>query len=304
MYPRAFRVVLGTLLLVGLLAGLPGARGDDSWRVYDLRDLNPLLGQTAPSGPSTLGTLFGDGGGGMMAGGAVPGFMLPAEGEAPTDRLMSQMESIGSLGQYRCLTSGVYLVQAEDEGHERLTHVLDALRALYLERYVLELAWHDVAACEAPVVGAVAPPPELVNRHQVVLARRTPTPVESTEAQTYLATYEPVVGTSVSEVRPVAAQAESGLRALVTVGAGPEDEKGTSVDLLGLFQNVALRSAGDAVASGAARFGPIGLPTVARRSVAGSWPVKYGEPTVIAVVSGFEDSRVIVVTATVRKCSE
>ncbi len=306
------------LAALASFAAIWSAAAQTSYRIYDLRDLDALApappSVPAPPPPPAPPRPFGLGASEpVAASGAAPDSApQPEEQMAFSDHLLSCLhQGLLSLGgaEYSTVAAGVFLVEAEEEAHTKLTALLEQVRALFGERYLVELTGSIVPAAEAPAPGQPAKEPLFSDvrrywRQQVVVARRTPTAVEAVREHTYVSSLDPALAEGVVGYEPVIGTATEGVRMRITVGAGAESAADTTLNLDGQLTAVDLSH--EAGPHGAAQSAGwmVQLPVVIRRTVRTAVRISFDQPTVVAVSGGFERDEVIVITAALKKLAE
>ena len=136
---------------------------------------------------------------------------------------------------------------------------------------------------------------------KTVVIRRAPLHVFVGTDHAVVIGLEPVAAEGVIGYGPTVKSAMSGFTVDVTVGAGEEDDAGTQVHLTGQVTQVELaRHTGPDGAGEHAKW-LLDLPQMATRSVQASLYVPYGDPHVLAVVPGFDESEGFVIAVAVRK---
>ncbi len=276
--PSLSCVSVMSVLTVALAAG-SSASAQETWKLYDLRDLIAVLPSTTPPDEDEP---------------------YLAAGAQSADELMERVCS--ELGiHYAPFLSGVYGLEAEEAEHARVRQLLEQIRSLYAEPYAVELVWFTASAGEAPSIGDVITPAEPHHRHRFVVARRTPTPLVSVTRYSYVSDLTAVVATSAATHDPRTSSTDAGLRLSVLVGAGPEEANATSIQLVGELRRVTMGRKSAPV--GTFETGPmaIELPTVSTRSIRTDLRVEHGKMTVLNVLDGFGEGECIVLAGSVKK---
>jgi hypothetical protein len=315
MFQRSGFRLMSLIGFVGMLAASP-AWGEESWKLYDVRDLISLLPPVpAQEGdlPQFLGgrplDLFGrfhparhsasDGDGAGSAAGI-------GQQESKKPRFENQIDALidrvcGML-QIECalLFTGVYGIRAEQAEHAHVQHLLESIRNLYKERYAVELVLYRVPANEAPVIGDAANWVASRLRHQFVAPRRTPTSVQLITQQDFLRALEPVVATGAIGYASRIDRLNDGLRLSVLIGAGENHEDKISIQVSGDLRWINWEQRRDEFQTPS---GPISieLPTERIRSINASLGIPLDKPTVLSVIAGFHDEECYVLAGSVRK---
>jgi hypothetical protein len=263
-------------LTVALAAG-PSASAQETWKLYDLRDLIAVLPPTTPPEEPCL-----------------------AAGARSADELMERV--CNALGvRHAPFLGGVYGVEAGDAEHTQVRQLLEQIRSLYSERYAVELVWFTAPAGETPSIGDQVAPAELHHRHRLVVARRTPTPLVVVTRHSYVSDLTAVVATSAATHDPRTAITDAGLQLSVLVGAGPEEADSTSIQLVGELRRVTMGRKSGPVGTLETGSMAIELPTVSTRSIRTDLRLTRGKVTVLNVLDGFKEDECIVLAGSVKK---
>ncbi len=300
--PHISKILLLTTLAATLTA-TPAATAQESWswKLYDLRDLIGLIPPTmsVKEEPSHIA---------QMRPYTTTEQTAPKPDKEILDKLMDKLCTVLAVDGTR-LFAGVYGIQAEDIQHALLLRTLEEIRALYAERYEVEIAWFTAAADQAPAVGDVATPVNPMHLHRLVATRRTPTPLEVITQYAYVSDLQAVVATGAVAHDPEIETAEGGLRASILIGAGQEKEGATTIQIVGELRRVVMgkmsgpltgTSTGSAGSSETSSM-QLELPIVSVRSVRSDIHIEYGKPTVLGVLDGFDDGQCFVLAASVRR---
>ncbi|MFQ5494484.1 MAG: hypothetical protein ACE5EX_03805 [Phycisphaerae bacterium] len=303
------------------MAARPAFGQDPSWKLYDVRDLIGLLpplehaSSAATASPRTPGGLLLSGETLPAAGTGGPGsHRTPASfvgGAASVDELMDRICGTLFLDP-KPMLPGVYGIEAEEAEHERVQQMLGKIRALYSERYAVDLVWYTVPIADGPSIGDEITPVEPMHRHRFMVARRAPTALFLGQQHAYLADLTAVVATGAVGYDPETKRVDNGLRLSLLVGAGPDTKDTTWIQLIGELRRVTMgKFAGSVrIAEPAApqphettraTVMPIELPTVGVRSIHASLRVELGKLTVLNVLDGFGGGDSIVVAVSVTK---
>ena len=193
------------LLLLGLAAtfvAAPNTYAQVSWKLYDMRDLIGLIPPTTPLVAQPF-----------------------VERGKSVDELMDRVcTALGIV--HAPLLPGVYGVEAEDAQHTQVKGLLEKIRALYAERYEVEIVWFTAPAEEIQSIGDQITPVEPLHRHRLVVTRRTPTPLTLITRHSYVSDLTAVVATSAMAHDPETRSIDGGLQLSILVGAGQEEDKG------------------------------------------------------------------------------
>jgi hypothetical protein len=274
-----FRSSTGVSVVAGIVAlcaaGSP-VSAQASWQIYDLRDLIPML----PRDPMAED--------------------FDLERGENVDALLGSLCTAMAV-ECTPLVPGIFAIEAEADEHARVATMLEAVRALYREQFVVELIVYRTPADRAPAIGSPPAIPESSNRMHFVVPRRTPVPVMVTSQRAYVSDVSAVVATSAVAYEPQTASVDEGLDLSLVVGAGPDSDTRTSVDLLG-----SVRRATWAEPTGELAIPEVGpvrieLPILSVRSVRSHVELEFGKPAVVAVATGFGDNECIVMAMTVKK---
>ena len=263
----------------------------ESWKLYDLRDLIDLL--PAPSPPpraaqttpraSFLGT---------------PTTRAPAPQRDPVDELIRRI--CGDITvDHRLLFQGIYGVLAEEEAHMTLVSRLESVRELYTQRYDVEILWFPTPVTQSPTIGAEVNASEPLHRDRLVVTGRAPARLIRVSQLAYVSGIDPIVGTGAMGYASETDVAESGLNLSILVGAGRETGTGTSIRIRGELREVTMGKMSGPVATMEARSMEIELPTISIRSIQSNIGIEYGKLTALAVVDGFRSGECIVVAASI-----
>jgi hypothetical protein len=275
------------------------ASAEVSWKVYDLRDLIGLIPPKAPPTPSPAvdddDQMFDFGE--PKTAPVCPSVPDPA---ASVEELVGRICDALSV-TYTSLLAGVYGVEAEDDQHAEIQELVSRVRDLYAERYEVELVWFTTSSSTAPSVADKIALPELPHRHQLVVTRRTPTPVAVVTRHTYLSDLAAIVGTGATAYDPETASVQDGFELSMLVGADEERGDATSIRLAGEFRRVTLGKTAAPLAYQETTISAIELPTVAVRSVQADLPVEARKVTVLSVLDGFAEGECVVLAASIQK---
>ncbi len=293
------KIALLVVVMVVLPAFVQAQQGDEyTLRIYDLRDLDAAFAGGAVSGAlSTAGHMFGGRGGVAVGRGAAP---------EPTTSgsILARIAGPTALAEYEELAPGIFMIGADSQGHETLMRLLTDLRALFSERYVVDIVSYTVEQDDAPRVGSAAECATPGARHQLVVVRRRATSVTSVRAEHYLANLDPRLAEGVFAYSAQVREVVAGLQLTVTVGAGPQDADATSVEAHGRISHIEFDRATGPEGGGSGAAWRVELPTISERTIDAQTQVPFDQPTVISVVPGFNDGEVLVVAVTVSHAAE
>jgi len=213
------------------------------------------------------------------------------------------MDTLGASLGFNCvaLSPGVYGVDAEEADHATLLDLLEKIRNLYAEHYAIQVAWYATPPADAPAIGDIVTPSEPFRRDRLVVARRTPTEFTQVRRSTYVSKIDPVVATSAVGYASEIGSVESGLRASIMVGTGPEANDTIEVRMTGTLSRATMGKMGGAVHTDKTLEMQVELPEVSVRSIRSNLRIENGKLTVLNVVDGFEEGTSIVVAVSVRK---
>lgn len=276
--PTLSCVSLVSVLTVALAAG-SSASAQETWKLYDLRDLIAVLPSTTPPDDDEP---------------------YLAAGAQSADELMERV--CNALGVHHApFLGGVYGVEAGDAEHTQVRQLLERIRSLYAEPYAVELVWFTAPTGETPSIGDEVAPAEPHHRHRLVVARRTPTPLAVVTRYSYVSDLTAVVATSAATHDPRTASTDAGLRLSVLVGAGPEEAGTTSIQLVGELRRVTMGRKSAPIGTFEMGSMAIELPTVSTRSIRTDLRVEHGKMTVLNVLDGFREGECIVLAGSLRK---
>lgn len=260
---------------------------ESAWKVYDLRDLAAVLPPPEVNEqPAAEGT-----------------DEKPERREPPPDR----MESVERLMETLCddvlgimipieLSDGIFALEAEPATHEQLTDLLDTVRELYSERFAVTLRLYRTPADSAPRLGDEPPDAPPWFEVQLTAQRRSPTPIVHLEQRAYLANLMPTVAEGAVGYMPQIEVAEAGVELMVLVGAGPQDDNGTTVLVDGQIRDAAVNGQSPPFGSEGNR---VDLPSTEVVSVHSSLPVAFDRPTVIYVSADPDEGLALVIAVAV-----
>jgi len=275
------------MLLLTLASALMApaiASADPMWKLYDLRDLIGLLP------PPTMQRADND-------------EEYDATAADSLNSLVQQFTEIGGLDVTQHFP-GVYGVQGEESDHAILVKKFDQIRSLYAEQYEVEILWHSIGTEEAPAMGDPLTPTAESHRHRLVVSRRTPTQIVAVTQFSCVTGIEPVVATQAVAYGTTIDHQESGLRATVLVGAGPESAEKTSLSLTGELRRATPGKTWTPFDTGELRNVAVNLPEIDLRSIQSRVTLDFAKFTTIAVVDGFQPGLSIVIAASVRKLGD
>lgn len=256
------------------LAAIP--EGEPLARLYDLRDVGALL---AESGGNDLESL-----------------------------VMNVASAIGAELRGE-LIGGVYLIECDERTHFKFAHHMNTVRELHSERYEVEVAFYSATPEDSPRIGQQmgesGSPPAPDFSAKLVATRRVPTELRAMREEAYIARWQPVVSDSAVGYEAQIDRAPEGVEMQVTVGAGPEDDGGTTIRIEGeIVRSEITKEAGPSsvgVGNMAGTSLMIGLPRTQERSVRAEMKVAFDRPIVVAVTMGFRERDMIVMAVRVRK---
>lgn len=287
-----------SIVLAVVLVAPAAAAAEESWKLYDLRD---LLGLIPPPAPGRVPA--------APPGQAMPMFTQPPaaafvqESADGVERLMQQLCDAMSVDCTRLL-SGVYGVRADEAQHGQLLALLEDVRRLYAERYEVELVWFTTSPDQTPAVGEAVTVTGTFRRHCLVAPRRTPTPLTVVSQHAYLSGLNAVVAEQSQLQEPITDDAEEGLRLSIIVGAGQEGEHSTLMRVSGELRQVTMGKMSGSFVAGVPSDVQIELPSVAVRSIETSVELEYSKLTALCVLDGFADGECVVIAGAVRKLAE
>jgi len=284
-----------------VLAVGPRASAQETWKLYDLRDLIAVLPPTPPpEQPATTSQLQPFQTRSQDAPLRPPGPPTLSAGIRSADELMERV--CGALGVLHTpFLGGVYGIQAGEAEHAQVKQLLEQIRSLYAERYFVELVWFTAPGGDAPSTGDEVSPSDRHHQHRLVVARRTPTPLLVVTQHSYGSDLDAVVATSAATHDPRTASIDAGLRLSVLVGAGPEEADTTSIQLVGDLRAVTMGKTSGSFGTPDTDAMAIELPTVSTRSIRSDLRIPHGKLTVLNVLDGFGEGECIVLAGSVRK---
>lgn len=189
---------------------------------------------------------------------------------------------------------GVFVVKGESESLDALGTILDDFRTAATESYVVELLVASVDRAQAPAPGAAMPAGAIAHaRMRQVLPRGREVELRSLDEVSFIRSWSPVVSDSAVGYDAQTDSIEHGLsvEAIVT-GAG---DGSVSISLNGAISHATLRQVQVTLTEGTL---PYEVPTVRMRSIhawAGVALDAARGPTVVTLLEGFEDGKVLVV---------
>ncbi len=293
-----FSRMLRLLTLATLVFAVPAVSAQSSWKVYDLRDLLGLIPPPRPADvPSPEPRV------GMGIYGEPPESPAPKGAPHSVDQLMDRLCNALAVN---CtpLLAGVYGVEADDAEHTQVLQMLEEIRALYGERYEVEIVYFMVDAEQAPAIGDPATPAGPLHRCRLVVTRRTPTPLTTVTVQSYISDLQPVVAQNAVAYDPLTERAADGLEASILVGAGKDEGNATSIQVIGKLRRVSMGKMSGPVLSGDPSGLQIELPAVSVRSIQSHLRVEYGKLTVLSVLDGFDAGQSFVIAASARRLDD
>lgn len=298
------------LAAVSMLAIGPAASAQSLWKLYDVRDLSGLV---SPSGHTAQSTA--NRGRRLALYEPIDSSSRRTAAPAPTDgdgidALMSRLCDTLGMSRKR-LFDGVYGVEGDADQHARVLGMLEEIRAMFDERYAVEIAWFTTPSEGAPAIGdAVVFPDAGGHRHRIVVTRRTPTPLIRVTETTFVSDIQAIVATEAVAFDPEVTAVADGLRLSILVGAGKQTKSATGIRIAGSLNHVTLdrqstriSGQGAAPAVGVSTMG-IDLPVVAVRSIRSDLFIDYGRLTVLGVVDGFDVGQAIIIAASVRRLGD
>ncbi len=297
--------MLGIVAAVSMLATGSAASAQTSWKLYDVRDLSGLVSPSRHSSSTATAkrtrqtlALYEP-----MSTEAQPKADTISDG---VDALMTRLCDTLGLSRKR-LFDGVYGIQGAADEHAQILGMLEDVRALFDERYAVDIGWFATPTNVIPAIGdTVAFPESGGYRHRIVVTRRTPTPLVRVTESAHVSDIQAIVATQAVAYDPDVSTVSDGLRLSILVGAGKQSSSATWIRITGSLNHVTLdrkstrmSSQGTAPAIDVPTMG-IELPSVSIRSIRSDLLVDYGRLTVLGVVDGFEAGQSIVMAASVR----
>lgn len=263
---------------VGFLSGIIASSAvyaEASWKLYDVRDLIAALPPAADS----------------------PEDKQPGKN---VDDLLAQVCAVMALQCTHFLT-GVYGVEAEDGDHARLQNMLEAVRDLYKERYVVELVLFDAPAAQAPAIGSEVQAAPAATGQRFVASRRTPTPVTAISRRTYLSGVEPVIAQNAVGYAPEKTTVDEGLDVSVLVGTNGDEPGGTSIEITGELRKATWPAGENELSTQDAVQMKLRFPRLDLRSIRCHLRLPQGKLVVVGVVAGFSEGQSVVIAASAQK---
>ncbi len=304
--------VLSSVRLALVESGRATTSSDASFRMYDLRDLAVLL---PPEVPEPTEPVTGD----------LPMIRLMSVARAagqsspvktPIQHLVGQVTSALGLSATE-ISTGIYLIRAEDAIHTQLGDIFGRVRALYSDVVDVEIAVFHVTADKAPALGSAANVDATATRIRQTVSRRAPTRFAAMRSTCFVSDWQPVVGTQAVGYDPETRWLDDGLDATIIV-AGAGADTGPIAPKAGDTTHLIVRGSLTSIDPRSTTFGHVDLdqttggvtgkagaalvivtPIVQQRSIDADIGIPAGKPTVISVVPGFEEGQVIVIAATI-----
>jgi hypothetical protein len=289
-----------SVLTVTLAAG-PTASAQETWKLYDLRDLIAVLPPTTlPEQPAIASQVPPFQTWDIGAPARPPEPPTLTAGVRSADELMKRV--CGALGvTYAPFLGGVYGIEGGEAEHAQVRQLLEQIRSLYAERYAVELVWFTAPAGETPSIGDEVAPAQPHHRHRLVVARRTPTPLVVATHYSYISDVSAVVATGSALHDPRTGNTDAGMRLSVLVGAGPEEADTTSIQLVGELRRVTMGKTSGPVGTAETGSMAIELPTVSTRSIRTDLRIAHGKMTVLNILDGFGEGECTVLAGSVGK---
>lgn len=219
--------------------------------------------------------------------------LTPAGG--PPGRAETQL--IGALSnafslQVSPIGASMFLVTAMPEEHDKIAAILLQIRESTTERFTVELVTLSLPSDKAPPVGTTLKYASGTGtRIDHVVQQRTAAAFESLRSQTYIAEWQPVVGNESVGYQPLSKPVTSGVETRIFVGGA--DAQGVDIRIEGQISQAEITHAELPLAQGGAKL-TIGLPQRDQRSVSADAHLRFGEPTVVSVCTGFDSASVLV----------
>jgi hypothetical protein len=286
------------------------------WKLYDLRDLvvlipplssdravssmfssDALLNITATQAERVHGlSVFSGGIAGEPA-------TEPSGAAADSDALNKVVNTLCQTLEIDCarMFTGVYGVTAEEAQHAVLLQSLEQVRALYAERYDVEIVRFVVPVDQAPAIGDKVVPTPVAHVDRFVALRRTPAPLTRVSMSRFVSELIPVVATGSVGYSMETQYAVDGLRAVVLVGAGPQDQAKTSFHMVGHLREVVLDKTSTPISDNQNIHLQVDLPEIKVRSIYSNVEMEYGQLAVVSVVDAFAEGQSFVIAARITK---
>jgi hypothetical protein len=274
------------------------AEGQLTWKLYDVRD---VIASMSPAPPLQIATPESTRQEPLYS--LIPTDPAPQDPPAqPGDELISRLCGVFGARFVR-LFPGLYGIETEEADHARILQMLDEIRAVFHDRFDVELLLYATACDEAPRTGETAEPVAPFHRHHLVVTRRTPTPLTRVSLHNYVAGLRPVVAQGSAAYDIDTQAAADGLQLTILVGAGESDAHTTPFEVTGDLRRVNMEKASAPVTHQGADL-HVDLPRVDVRSIQSSLDIELGKPTVVNIVDGFTDGECFVLSATVRRLDD
>jgi hypothetical protein len=190
------------------------------------------------------------------------------------------------------ISNSVFMIGAGPETHTRIEALLGQIRSSTAERFKVQLVTLTLPADKAAPVGSelTYASSNVGTRIDHIVQLRGRAAFESLQSQTYIADWQPIVGTDSVGYQPQSKVATSGVEAMVVIGG--VDEESVEIRLEGQVSQTSITSVDLPLAQGGAKL-TIGLPQREQRSIHAEAKVRMGAPTVLSVSSGFKPGEVI-----------
>ncbi len=260
------------------------------WRVYDIRDLNAVMPPLPPE-PSNEGNK-----------GQAPQSFLQQQHPLVADELFERLSQNLDVA-YCPVSDGIYMVETQQSKHDQLMSLVEQFRALYTDRYAIRLVCSLVKPSEAPQIGQEWSAGETFVYCNQVAIRRVQMPIRVTRDRRYVADLSPVAAQNATAYMVGFNTITDGINFTLTIGAGKESQKSTPVRLTGEITECCMDGVTGPDGTGDGGHWCVQQPEIARRLVYSDLQVAFGQPTVLAVIPGFDDEHVIVVAVSVDRLS-
>ncbi len=212
---------------------------------------------------------------------------------------------------YRELSLGMLLISGTEEDHQALDDVFGQMRTVFSQRYEMALSLIEVSTRSVPQIGSSFQPPArtaiedeegeeydgplVIARSRQIAQSKLPVQIGSMVERSFIEGWSPVVSDNSVGYDVQVSKVGEGFEAIAILDLGPEHENSTSLRIQGSITSLDIERL-MIVLNGDQEL-PLDLPSVTRREFSADIQLMNEKPTVISIIDGFDEDRVILVVA-------